>query len=451
MVVSVSSYRTQYGSTAFYNELNANGELVVSKSYLDSLNRILCYHAIYLDSNILMCGTKNILKDSIHNAYVAKLNSNFDTIWTKEYPSIEQRNFPSFGKIIKTKSGHICMVGVDNQNNSATDPNRNNAMIKLIDNNGNDKNLHYLPKKYPRDLETYNSVVEDSYGYLYACGLVIAFKNIPFIVKYDQNGNFIWRKEYEDPSYCEGFADGKLLKDGSLIFTGTRLKLFTAEDWQQFITTIDTAGNVIFKKIFLGGYKCETKHCVQDDSENLICAGQIIETIQSKGSKAWLIKFSYKGDSIWEKRYESNWSGRNARFENISKSSDGGYYLTGVNWIPENNSGRAWVVKTDSNGCIIPGCTTDFITEREPHKDLFLLSPNPTEDYVNVYINDAEFYDRKYDLYLYDQQGRIVQRHVVQGRVTQVDLSSLSAGMYYYRIVDERNKVRQSGKVVVNG
>ena len=46
------------------------------------------------------------------------MNSNFDTIWTKEYPSIEQRNFPSFGKIIKTKSGHICMVGVDNQNNS---------------------------------------------------------------------------------------------------------------------------------------------------------------------------------------------------------------------------------------------------------------------------------------------------------------------------------------------
>ena len=125
--------------------------------------------------------------------------------------------------------------------------------------------------------------------------------------------------------------------------------------------------------------------------------------------------------------------------------------MTGTNWIPENNSSRAWIVKTDSNGCIVPGCTTGFITEREPHKDLFLLSPNPTQDYVNVYINDVEFYDRKYDLYLYDQQGRIVQHQVVQGRVTQVDLNSLTAGMYYYRIVDERNKVRQSGKVVVNG
>ena len=66
-------------------------------------------------------------------------------------------------------------------------------------------------------------------------------------------------------------------------------------------------------------------------------------------------------------------------------------------------------------------------------------------------LSQSESHDRKYDLHLYDQQGRIVQRHPVQGRVTQLDLNSLTAGMYYYRIVDERNKVRQSGKVVVNG
>jgi len=65
-------------------------------------------------------------------------------------------------------------------------------------------------------------------------------------------------------------------------------------------------------------------------------------------------------------------------------------------------------------------------------------------------MNDVEFYDRKYYLNLYDQQGRIVQRHVVQGRVTQVDLSSLPAGMYYNRIVDQNNKFMQSGRIVVN-
>jgi len=35
--------------------------------------------------------------------------------------------------------------------------------------------------------------------------------------------------------------------------------------------------------------------------------------------------------------------------------------------------------------------------------------------------------------------------------VTQLDLNSLTAGMYYYRIVDGRNKFMQSGRVVVNG
>jgi len=163
-----------------------------------------------------------------------------------------------------------------------------------------------------------------------------------------------------------------------------------------------------------------------------------------------LQKISPNGDVIWERQY-GNWNRRLEGFWNLSKAYDGGYYLGGMSWISEDvHESRAWVVKTDSNGCIVPGCTTGFITEREPHKELFLLSPNPAQDYVNVYMNDVEFYDRKYYLNLYDQQGRIVQRHVVQGRVTQVDLSSLPAGMYYNRIVDQNNKFMQSGRIVVN-
>jgi hypothetical protein len=452
VAVSTSNYRSYYGLTAFYNELNAKGELTVTRSYLDSLNRMLIFDAISTDSNVWICGKKFIHKDTIHHAFIAKLDSNFDTIWTREYRGLDLRNTTTFIKIIMTKIGNICAVGNDSQVNSGgTDLSRNNAMIKLIDSNGNELNTHYLPKQKPRDLESYNSVIEDRDGFLYACGFINAFKNIPFIVKYDQNGNFIWRKNYEDPTYGEGFFDAKLLKDGNLLFTGTRLDRWTVEDWKQYIQIIDTSGKILFKKIFFSGYICETRTCVQDASENFICAGQITETSMTRGSKAWLIKFSPRGDSIWERKYVSNRAGLNARFDNISKASDGGYYLTGLNWIEGNNSSKGWIAKTDSNGCIVPGCSTGFITEREPHKELFLLSPNPTQDYVNVYMNDVEFYDHKYDLYLYDQQGRIVQQHVVQGRVTQVDLNSLPAGMYYYRIVDERNKVRQSGKVVVNG
>jgi hypothetical protein len=234
VAVSASNYRTYIGLTAFYNELNSKGEVVISRSYLDSINRVLCYHAINENSEVWMCGVKFISKDTVHYAYLAKLDSNFDTIWTREYPSIKGRNLPAFDYMIRTKTGNLCAVGVDNHNDPATDRNRNNSWMLLVDSMGNFINSHHLPKDFSNGIEGYHGV------------------------------------------------------------------------------------------------------------------------------------------------------------------------------------------KTDSNGCIIPGCTTDFITEKEPHKDLFLLSPNPTQDYVNVYMNDVEFYDRKYYLNLYDQQGRIVQHHVVQGRVTQV-------------------------------
>ncbi len=450
VAVSASNYRTYIGLTAFYNELNSKGKVVISRSYLDSINRILCYQAIYEDSAVWMCGTKFISKDTVHYAYLAKLDSNFDTIWTREYPSINDRNLPAFEDMIRTKTGNLCAVGVDNHNDPATDRNRNNSWMLLVDSMGNFINSHHLPKDFSNGIEGYHGVVEDQNGFLYACGFFISNKNISFIVKYDHKGNFIWRKNYEDPIYGEGLVDGKLLKNGNLIFTGTHFKNFSGEDWRQYIQIIDTSGKVLDKKIAFNGYTCETINCIQDEAENLICAGQIKETFSSKGTKGWLIKFSSSGDSLWEQRFESNRAGTSARFENISKSSDGGFYLTGVNWLEGNHSSKCWIAKTDSNGCIVPGCTTDFITEKEPHKDLFLLSPNPAQDYVNVYMNDVEFYDRKYYLNLYDQQGRIVQHHVVQGRVTQLDLSSFSAGMYYYRIIDGRNKFMQSGKVVVN-
>ena len=49
---------------------------------------------------------------------------------------------------------------------------------------------------------------------------VIAWKDIPIIVKYDKVGNFLWRKDYKDPIYAEGIFDGKLLKNGNLMFVG---------------------------------------------------------------------------------------------------------------------------------------------------------------------------------------------------------------------------------------
>ena len=131
---------------------------------------------------------------------------------------------------------------------TSDNPQRNNAIFMLLDSLGNQINYHCLPKVYLTDLESYQSLVEDNEGSFYACGYVIAWKNIPFIIKYNKEGNFIWRKEFKDSPNAEAILDGKLLKNGNLLFFGSTTKNFFSTDFMKFIFTIDTAGNEKTKK-----------------------------------------------------------------------------------------------------------------------------------------------------------------------------------------------------------
>ena len=450
-VLITSLNRDAYGQTCFKAHIDANGKIISYTNYLDSINPVFPLYSIKNANDTYLCGRKFSHRDTGFLGLITKLDENLDTIWFKEIKGIQDRNILSIWHIIKTKSGNLAMVGDNTDARPFVDVNKNNVLFILTDSIGNILNSHLLPKTDTINplYEQFYSIVEDDYGDFYASGLIHDNNNRALVAKYNSKGEFLWRKEYSDSTISMGFLESVLMKDGSLLFIGTLYDRRHAGKiaWQQLIN-IDTSGNEISRKKLFSNYFFETPRCVEDAKKNLICVGSVYSSLNAR-SNGYLIKFSPQGEEIWQREFDR--TDLTEQFWGISKSSEGGYYLTGTNWIKGNNSSKAWIVKVDSNGCVVPRCTTDFITEKEPHKDLFLLSPNPAQDYMNVYMNDAEFYDRKYDLDLYDQQGRIVQHHVIQGRVTQLDLNSLSAGMYYYRIVDGRNKFMQSGRVVVNG
>ena len=105
-------------------------------------------------------------------------------------------------------------------------------------------------------------------------------------------------------------------------------------------------------------------------------------------------------------------------------------------------------MKTDSNGCVVPGCATAVNVEKEYHGALFNLFPNPVSDHLSIYLNDEDLQDRRYHLKYLDQNGRIVLTQAFSGRKTDVEVSSLIAGMYFYQI-DDGKKIVQSGKMVI--
>ena len=443
---------------SYASKVNSFGEIIWSKQLSDSINFLLPKDCRMLNNGfIFLCGSKYfnaINKRQMWYAYYdQEMNLLHDHIINDEFDN------PEIQRILQLKNSELVLCGhnskYNNRGNGASEKAR--AMVMRVDTLGNVKWYHeFYDSTDEKELHGFSGLAEDEDGNVYVSG---ANGNRDgngdaIMAKIDRDGKVLWYRQYSSKD-AEGFTSLYLQKNGSILaigFSGSP-DIFSTSWLKVYVANLDRNGNINWEKKHSLRYDVGFSNCVAADDGNYVCTGAVQDKEEPDGKDnrdGFLQKLSPNGDVIWEHQY-SNWNRRVEFFWNLSKAYDGGYFLGGMSWISEDvHESRSWVVKTDSNGCIVPGCTTDFITEKEPHKDLFLLSPNPTQDYVNVYMNDVEFYDRKYDLHLYDQQGRIVQHHVVQGRVTQVDLSSLSAGMYYYRIVDERNKVRQSGKVVVN-
>jgi hypothetical protein len=433
------------------------GNIVWHKIIKDSLSKYFAEDGLQLsDNRIVLCGGKYISSEKKYQFWVSIFSSDF--LLDKEYIFPSEFDNSGIKRIKLTKNGEFLLAGFHGKfNNLGVASEKGRAMVMRVDTLGNVKWYHeFYDSTDEKELHGFSGITEDEDGNIYVSGangnrdgngdLIMA--------KINREGNVVWYKQYPSQD-SEGLACLYMQKDGSILGIGGSgdPNIFTRSWVKVMVMNLDQDGNIMWTKKHSLRYHIVFSNCIESGDGNYVCTGVTQDTIEPDGKDnrdGVLQKISPNGDVIWERQY-GNWNRRLEGFWNLSKAYDGGYYLGGMSWISEDvHESRAWVVKTDSNGCIIPGCTTDFITEKEPHKDLFLLSPNPTQDYVNVYMNDVEFYDRKYYLNLYDQQGRIVQHHVVQGRVTQVDLSSLPAGMYYYRIVNERNKFMQSGKVVVN-
>ena len=73
------------------------------------------------------------------------------------------------------------------------------------------------------------------------------------------------------------------------------------------------------------------------------------------------------------------------------------------------------------------------------------LSPNPANDFINLLV--AEPVSNGY-FEVYDTQAKLIQRFPVNGTSGKINVSDLSSGMYYYKLM-KRNKLLNSGTFAI--
>jgi len=195
------------------------------------------------------------------------------------------------------------------------------------------------------------------------------------IVKYDNSGNVVWKKNFGG-SYNDRYHSVTAVSDGIIaagysnsIGTGDWTGIAGKGGWDAIIVKYDNSGNVVWKKNF-GGSSNDLYNSVTTVSDGIIAVGSSVSGsfgngdwagITGKGGEdAIIVKYDNSGNVVWKKNFGGS---GNDTYKSVATVSDGiiavGSSVSGSfgngDWagIIGKGNDNAIIVKYDNYGNIV--------------------------------------------------------------------------------------------------
>lgn len=280
----------------------------------------------------------------------------------------------------------------------------------------------------------------------------------PFFGKMDTLGNFVWEKkipnipnlsvqdiypiEINDNYYWFG-AYPSSQKDLSMLA-------------YSYLIKTNTSGDIILNKKIIEAnssdanqMSCHLGLFPLFKKSNIYTVGFVTDTLSYHQYNDYiqLCKLDTFGNIKWRRTF-SQWYMSNRPYS-LSAISDGFIICAdGKDTTHTTGFTDAWIIKTDTNGCIIPGChLTDGVIEVVDEQNYVKVYPNPANTEVNIEFSDPQ--QTKIDwIELLDEKGISLESKIVNNQTYSLKTSHLSNGMYYLATYFKGNK-RVVKKVVV--
>lgn len=301
-------------------------------------------------------------------------------------------------------------------------------------------------------------------GYVIACN---RFKDLieeqdryqMLFIKTDLLGNVVTQKTLTDNPYeyagtgLTQTSDGGFIYGGVVGYWGT-----SAIEWKNYIVKLDEDLNKEWG-LTVPGY-----HNSQEMIYKILDLGDDEYLAIGSGLDNWdfsgvMFKFNLDREILWDSYF--HYVPRDTytpfhKFYDVAQTPDGGFILVGD--IDDDYSGfvsdttyYSWIVKTDSFGCLVPGCQDVLSTNPSAVHFKFSIYPNPTTDYLNLYYNTATFSENT-TAELYSIQGQLLQSwRLSQNNTTyMLDIQGIPPGTYVLNLI-ENGSLLQSEKVVIGG
>ncbi|MFM9986365.1 MAG: T9SS type A sorting domain-containing protein [Flavobacteriales bacterium] len=257
-----------------------------------------------------------------------------------------------------------------------------------------------------------------------------------WLIRIDQNGEELWSKTYQDISgETDGSANLVNNLDNSYVLS-TSLSSNPVSGYPAIVKVNPENGDPIWYKTYGEDHNDTGLTCIKavDSDEGYIAAGLI--TLNSK-YHGLLTRVNENGDSLWMRQFQ--WmDGNHSFFRDVTPAENGGFVAVGYVFPVDSLdlSQDAWIVKTDENGCVVPGCDVSIKELDIPTR--LLIYPNPAVDIVNFHFQ-SQTYLNSARIEIMDVTGRtVLSDNFSATEITlMMDTSKLPSGLYFVRVVSE--------------
>jgi hypothetical protein len=393
------------------------------------------------DNNYLALYSRTVQQSKLYFR-ISKLDSNYTLIWTKEYQFL-----PSFitgpFEMTETFDGGIIMVG---------SAGRMPWMARL-----NSQGDTIWTRTYPKFTNTYFVRVSQLSDSNLLVRFNNAPDKKP-VLKIKLNGDTIWRRQSDfdnrlifkdtlivaSPNYFRKFNnEGKIvynkilnlkyspavgihLKGGGYAFAG----YFNSEG--VFLVKMNESGDTAWTRTYYAFGRSIYTIDIYDIKETTDSGLLVLGKLTSFGSYGYLFKADKYGNKQWEKSISSNWGAvePNALFLNCDSSIT---IFATVNPGPMGGT-DVFLEGIDSLPHVYGPCELRTGIEQPTQlKEVINIYPNPSNSVINIHFNNP----LNGTLSLYNTVGSRVVQQNINGQVNiKIDISDLEEGLYLLNYTD---------------
>ena len=441
-----------------YNSIKEDG---------DSINPTLLYKQILLLENTIYCSGYLVTFDSStlgykKDAILAKYDTLGNELWYRKNYGFGSRNFSNSTDLMYHNNKILHLGSTVYEAQPSQSSRTQNTVLFWVDTSGNIINFKEFSLSTQHKYEIGSDLEPLADGGFLITGQLTnnggGGQRNGFIAKFDSAGNTIWFKIYGEQGRLEDLNSVTVLADGNYLACGWRAR---DEDltgvnaaWDSWLVKVNPLnGDTIWTKTVNAAYYNAGVRVYELANGNLMVGGEG-GNLDSANGDAQIMQLDALGNKLWAKRYGWPYNPVNnaVSAENIyefKQTSDGGYMFVGDARDFINGSGlqSGWLLKLDSNGCLVAGCGSVGMVEYEVFKTLtFTAYPNPAQNEVSI---SGELQDGDV-LTFFDFTGKLLEQRVINSsELPTFDVSGYANGIYLLQLYRSGyDKVVR--KVVVN-